>query len=178
MIVRRLRRSCGFTLVELVVVVGIVAVLAAIATAGYRHVRIRSAEAAAVSALNAINQAQFAFMQSCGNQRYAPTLASLGETAPGYEGGFLSPDLAVSDPLVKSGYIFQLGGTPATEGGQTCTGGVPLETYRLTADPQQPGVTGSSFFGTNTDRVIYAAPTSLAEEMPERGAPGRGTEIR
>ena len=178
MSVRLLSRSSGFTLVELIVVVAIVGLLAAAATAGYRQVRIRSAEAAAVSSLNAINQAQFAFMQSCGKGRYAPSLVALGSAAPGTDGGFISPDLAASDPLVKSGYVFVLGGTPATEGGPACTGAVPLESYRLTADPLQPGVSGQSYFGTNTDRAIYTGTVSFGEDMPERGAPGRGAEIR
>ncbi|MGH9372142.1 MAG: hypothetical protein ACRD15_11485, partial [Vicinamibacterales bacterium] len=88
----------------------------------------------------------------------------------------LSPDLAVSDPLQKSGYAFQMTGTEATEGAQTCTGGAPLERYRLTADPLNPG--SARFFGTNTDRVIYADVASFAADMPETGAPGHGAEIR
>ena len=163
---------------ELLVVVAIVAVLAALAAAGYRHARIRTAEAAAVAALNAINQAQFVYAQSCGQQRYAPSLVALGTSAPGHDTGFISPDLAASDPLVKSGYVFQLSGTPAVTGEQTCTGAVPLESYRLTADPIRPGFSGSAYFGTNSDRVIYTAPASFAEDMPERGPPGRGEEIR
>ena len=33
---------------------------------------------------------------------------------------------------------------------------MPLERYRFTADPQVAGATGNRFYGTNTDRVIYA----------------------
>lgn len=172
------RRQDGFTLLELVVVVSIVALLAALATAGYRAARIRTAEAAAVTALNAINHAQFAYMQSCGGQRYAPTLVELGVTPPGYERAFISPDLALSDPLVKSGYVFQLDGTPATEGEPACTGRVPLESYRLTADPAQPGISGTAYFGTNTDRVVYRDSASFAKDMPEKGPPGHGAEIK
>ena len=163
---------------ELVVVVGIVALLAAAAMVGYGQSRIRAAEAAAISALHAINQAQFIFMQSCGNQRYAPSLAALGAPAPGNDQGFISPDLAAGDPLQKSGYLFQLSGTEATEGEQTCTGTIPLERYRLTADPLVPGTTGNLFFGTNTDRVIYSDRVTFAEDMPETGPPGHGEEIR
>ncbi len=117
-------------------------------------------------------------MQSCGKQRYAPTLVALGMPAPGSPHAFLSPDLAVSDPLLKSGYLIQMVGTPATEGEQTCTGLVPLERYRLTADPQVPGATGNHWFGTNVDRVIYTDSQSFADNMPESGPPGHGTEIR
>jgi prepilin-type N-terminal cleavage/methylation domain-containing protein len=171
-------RQAGFTLLELLVVVSIVGLLATAAMVGYRAARIRSREAAAIAALNAINQAQFAYMQSCGGQRYAPSLVALGTPAPGEETGFISPDLAFADPLPKSGYLFTMSGTEATEGEAACTGQVPLEHYRVTADPMQPGDSGSRFFGTNADRVIYEDGASFAEDMPETGAPGHGSEIR
>ena len=170
--------SSGFTLLELLIVVIIVALLASVAMVGYRQTRIRGAEAAAVGTLNTINQAQFLFMQTCGKRRYAPTLVALGTPAPGDQHGFLSPDLAVSDPLPKSGYIFEMTGTPSTEGEQTCTGQVPLDRYRLTADPTTPSSTGIHFYGTNTDRVVYVDLQSFAGNMPETGAPGHGSEIK
>lgn len=173
----RRRRQSGFTLIELLVVVSIVALLATAAMVGYRAARIRSREAAAIAALKAINQAQFVYMQSCGGQRYAPSLVALGTPAPGEDTGFISPDLATADPLVKSGYIFTMTGTEATEGEPTCTGQVPLERYRLTADPLQADNSGR-FFGTNGDRVIYQDSETFAEDMPETGPPGHGSEIR
>jgi type II secretory pathway pseudopilin PulG len=163
---------------ELLVVVAIVALLASAATVVARHARVRAAEAAAVSALHAINQAQFAYMQTCGRGRYAPSLVALASPAAGAESGFVSPDLGVSDPLQKSGYLVQLSGTESGEGELTCTGLVPLGSYRLTADPLLPGSTGRRFFGTNTDRVIYEDLASFAEDMPEAGPPGHGQEIR
>ena len=169
--------EAGFTLIELLIVIAIVGVLSTMAVVGVRSARIRSEEAAAITALGAINQAQFAFMQSCGRQRYAPTLVSLGVPAPGAEHGFVSPDLAASDPLLKSGYAIQLGGTPATDGEQTCNGDVPLERYRVTADPIRTGG-GHRYFGTNIDRTIYADTASFSQDMPESGAPGHGAEIR
>jgi prepilin-type N-terminal cleavage/methylation domain-containing protein len=170
--------SSGFTLIELLVVLAIVAVLATVAMVGHRQARIRTAETSAVSALTAVNQAQFLFMQTCGKNRYAPSLAALGTPIPGYEHGFISADLAASDPLEKSGYRVAMTGTPSTEGEQTCTGEVPLDRYRVAADPLVPGVTGITFYGTNTDRVIYADAASFLEDMPESGAPGHGREIK
>jgi len=176
----KLRRSGsdGFTLMELLVVLAIVAVLAASATFVTRHARIRTTEAAALAALKAITQAQFTYMQTCGNGRYAPTLVALGAAAPGNESGFISPDLAASDPLQKSGYRFELRGTEVLDASLTCTDLVPLETYRLTADPVSPGASGNRFFATNTDRVVYADGESFADDMPETGAPDHGEEIR
>jgi len=177
--VRRLQSvPAGFTLLELLVVLAIIALLASTAMVGYRQARIRGLEASAIATLNSLNRGQFVYMQTCGRHRYAPSLVSLATPAPGNEYGFVSADLAVSDPLEKSGYVFQLTGTPVTEGEQTCTGSVPLERYRLTADPINPGVTGNHFYGTNTDRVIYSDLQTFREDMPETGPPGHGVEIK
>lgn len=170
--------SRGFTLIELLIVMAIVGVLAAIGVAGYRLVRVRAAEAAAISALTAINQAQFAFAQTCGNQKYSPTLAGLGVPAPTTGKAFLSPDLTV-DPVSKSGYQIMMTGTslPA-DAAKTCNDLTPASSYAVTADPVTPGVTGLRFFGTNTDRVIYSDTATFAGEMPETGAPGHGAELK
>jgi prepilin-type N-terminal cleavage/methylation domain-containing protein len=172
------RSSAGFTLVELLVVMAIVALLASVAIAGYRQSKIRASEASTLSALRSINQAQFVYMQSCGNQRYAPTLTALGTAAPGGDHPFVSPDLAASDPLEKSGYVIHMTGTAATEGEQTCTGAVPLTTYRITADPVTPGISGNQYYGTNSDRVIYSDLQTFYDNMPETGPPGHGQELK
>jgi prepilin-type N-terminal cleavage/methylation domain-containing protein len=177
-VVRRLRNSDGFTLLEMLVVAAIVAVLAAAAMVGYRQSKIRAGEASTISTLRSLNQAQFLFMQSCGKQRYASTLVTLGTPAPGDEHAFVSADLAVSDPLVKSGYIIKMTGTEATEGEQTCTGSVPLTSYKITADPEIPGISGTHFYGTNGDRVIYSDLQTFQNDMPETGPPGHGAEIK
>jgi prepilin-type N-terminal cleavage/methylation domain-containing protein len=171
------RNSRGFTLIELLIVLAIVAVLVSIAATLYRGVRARGGEAAAIAALDAINQAQFAFMQTCGDQRYAPTLASLGTPNPRGGSAYLSPDLTSGEEVVKSGYVYRMAGTPVTDGAQACTGVTPVATYQVTADPTAPGVTGERFFGTNTGRVIFESPESLTGKMPETGAPEGAKEI-
>ncbi len=175
--VLRLGRSSGFTLIELLIVLAVVGILLSISMAIYRSARIRAGEASAISTLHAINQAQFAFSQLCGNQRYAPNLASLVAPMPTTGQGFLSPDLGI-DPLLKAGYQFTMAGTVVTDTGLTCTGGTPIESYQVTADPVRPGISGNRFFATNTDRVVYEDPDkTFAPEMPERGAPSHGLEV-
>jgi prepilin-type N-terminal cleavage/methylation domain-containing protein len=171
------RNQRGFTLVELLVVLIIVAVLLAISVVLYRGARVRGGESAAIATLDAINQAQFAFMQTCGNQRYAPTLASLGTPMPQGGSPFLSPDLTTGETVVKGGYSFQMSGTPVTDDSRTCTDVIPVVGYQVTADPTVHGLTGSRYFGTNTDRVIYDGTETFLGNMPETGAPQRGTEI-
>jgi prepilin-type N-terminal cleavage/methylation domain-containing protein len=170
-------QPAGFTLVELLIVLAIVAILASASMVGYRAARIRGAEASAVGTLQAITQAQFAFAQGCGNQRYAPTLAALGTPLQTTGQAFLSPDMA-ADPLDKSGYTFVMGGTAVTDDGLSCIGVTPVATYQVTADPAVPGATGLRYFATNTERVLYEDAVSFANNMPETGAPTHGREVK
>lgn len=159
--------------------IAIIGILSSIAVAAYRFGRIRAGESSAVATLDAINKAEFAFMETCGLQRYyAPTLVSLGVPVPGSGSAFLTPDLTQSDPLTKAGYLFRLSGTEVPDAPTTCTGAIPLSGYQVTADPFAPGVSGSRYYGTNGDRVIFEDQASFAGQMPETGPPARGREIR
>lgn len=172
-----MRDSRGFTLVELLLVMLILGILLTISMANYRQARLRGAEASAISSLTAINQAQFAYMQTCGNQKFAPHLTTLGKPHPGSNAAYLSPDLTAADEVIKSGYRFVMEGPEVTEPLQTCTGDTPVESYHVTADPAVAGTTGNRFFGTNTSLVVYEALESFTGRMPDTGAPPEGTEV-
>jgi prepilin-type N-terminal cleavage/methylation domain-containing protein len=173
------RDSRGFTLIELMVVLLIVGILLGIAMVNYRFARLRGAETAAIAALTAINQAQFTFMQTCGRQKFAPTLTSLGKPNPGTSAPYLSQDLTGAAEVVKSGYRLFMEGQTVDAPILTCTGDTPVEAYHVTADPEVPGVTGHRFFGTNVELVIYESlDESFTGKMPDRGAPSLGQEVR
>ena len=172
-----MRDSRGFTLVELLLVIAIIGILATISIANYQYARLRGSETAAVGALSAINKAQFAYMQTCGKQKFAPSLTSLGKPNPGSNSPFLSPDLTAADQVEKSGYRIQMSGTQVLESMQTCTGDTPVESYQVTADPVVENTTGKRYYGTNITLVIYESAETLTGKMPETGVPPLGQEI-
>ena len=173
-----MRDSRGFTLVELLLVVAIVGILATISIANYQYARLRGTETAAIGALNAINRAQFAYMQTCGRQKFAPHLTTLGKTGAGSPSPYLSPDLTSGDEVEKSGYKIQMGGTEVLQPMQTCTGDTPVESYQVTADPLVESTTGKRYFGTNVTLVIYENVETFVGKMPETTPPPMGQEIR
>jgi type IV pilus assembly protein PilA len=172
------RDSRGFTLIELLLVVAILGILMTISMVNYRQTRLRAAETSAIGSLSAINQAQFAYMHTCGNQKFAPHLTSLGKSNPGTSVPYLSPDLTGADEVVKSGYRILMAGTEVTGPQLTCTGEIPVEMYHVTADPITPDVSGTRYFGTNGDLVIYEFEESFDGKMPDTGAPPMGQESR
>jgi type IV pilus assembly protein PilA len=168
----------GFTLIELLIAVAIIGILLSVSMGGYRYARIRGGETSAIASLQAINQAQFAYLQTCGNQRYAASLPGLATPPPGSTAPYLSPDLTQAEQVVKSGYLIRMAGTEVSDAAPTCNGVPPVSAYHVTADPVNPGFTGVRYFGTNKDGAIYQDTQTFDGSMPEAGSPTHGTELR
>ncbi len=137
---KKIRKSQGFTLIELMIVVAIIAIIAAIAIPNLLRSRIQSNESAAVGNLRTVVGAQTAHQAA--NFSYATTWAELtGATPPFLDG--------VWEATPKSGYSFTLGGT--------------VNNFICNADPVEVGVTGNKGFFTDSSGVIRYAEGAAAD---------------
>lgn len=178
---RKSRRSAsgGFTLIELMIVLAIIAIVMAIAFTEYRNMKARGNETSALASLRSIAAAQAQFSMTCGNTKYAVGLSALGKPMPTTGEAFLSPDLTSGDTIEKSGYTLHMAGKPLDDAPPACNGAAVADGFAATADPLRPGVSGAVFYGVNTDRVLYRdEEKSFKEDLPEKGAPPHGQEVK
>ena len=163
-LLRRLRTSKGFTLVELLVVVSIIGVVAAIAAPGLLRSRIAGNEASAIASLRAIVAAQQDF--GVISRGYADDLATLAGLCPGANVPFISPDLGTNG-VEKSGYTFTLAaGLGSVPGPNDCFGNGTQTGYYATAAPLAVGSTGSRGFASNIGSAIWQDTSGAAPAEP------------
>jgi type IV pilus assembly protein PilA len=161
-------RQAGFTLIELLITVAIVGVVAAIAVPTVLRARQSGNEASAIGSVRSINSAQAAFAVSCGGGGYAMSLTGLG-TAPAGGMPFISADLVVADPAVKSGYRIAStgGGVQVLAAADTCNGAESSMTeYFASGVPVVVGSTGQRSFASDHRGTIYQDPTGAAIANP------------
>ncbi len=155
-----MRRSKGFSLIELLIVVAIILLIAAIAVPSFLRSRMIANESAAVSALRTLNSAQVSYNSSYPSVGYASTLTALSGTTcnPPDATAACLIDTALASGL-RSGYSFVLTNVSAGGGGG---GSSPNSTYNFIASPSTLNYSGIRYFCSYSDAVIRASMTSIS----------------
>jgi prepilin-type N-terminal cleavage/methylation domain-containing protein len=159
----KIRNEKGFTLIELLIVVAIIAV------PGLLRARMSGNEASAIGTIRTLSSAQATFASSCGGGGYAATIADLA-TAPTAGGpAFVPGDVAGAEGhgtgTPKSGYTFEVTGSGAVvmDTLDTCNGAADTTTaFSATAEPADPGNTGTRYFFTDQSGQIRQGSDVLA----------------
>lgn len=154
----RVKKSKGFSLIELLIVVAIILIIAAIAIPNLLRSRISANEASAVGSLRTINSAEIMYLTSYPNLGFTCNLTALGPPTGGNSAGSTAAGMIDSTLAsgVKSGYNFVLSGCATAQNSTT------VVSYQVTADPSAPGTTGQRYFCSDQSAIIKYDPASSA----------------
>jgi prepilin-type N-terminal cleavage/methylation domain-containing protein len=147
-----MRRSKGFSLIELLIVVAIILIIAAIAVPSFLRSRIVAQESAAVASVRTLNTAQISYNSAYPTVGYAANLVSLGGTS-------CTPPNSTSACLIdtvlgagqKSGYTFAVANVTGT----------PNSSYNVIATPILWDYSGMRYFCSYEDAVVRASMTAI-----------------
>lgn len=147
-----MRRTKGFSLIELLIVVAIILVIAAIAVPSFLRSRMAANESAAVGALRTLNTAQISYNSAYPTVGFASTLGALSGTScsPPSSSGACLIDTALAGGL-KNGYTFTLSNVTGT----------PSSTYNFIATPVLWNYSGIRYFCSFGDAVVRVSSATI-----------------
>jgi prepilin-type N-terminal cleavage/methylation domain-containing protein len=171
----QVHKQAGFTLIEVLFVCGLIGIISAMALPRLMMAKQAADSSSAIGSLRTIDSSELGFSASCGGGYYSPDLTTLAVLPPGTNSPFISPDLSYAVSPFKSGYTFQLTGTPDAAAPATCNGlaaGSASKSFKAGADPAVP--TNYRHFATNSANTIYEDSSTIYAAMPEVGVPPTG----
>ena len=153
---RRLVRSNGFTLMELLIVMAIIAILMLIAIPTVGSLKKKANDLSAIQSIHTIINAQNMFESNYPTSGFSCSLTALGgdpkSGAPSATSAqLIQPDLASG---LKSGYIFTISNCSKINAGGTDR----ITGYSITAVPQTVGSTGDRAFCSDQSGIIKYDP--------------------
>ncbi len=174
-----IRKADGFALIDILFVIAILGVLSTIALPRMLLARQSAGAASAIGSLRTIHSAELTYALTCGAGFYAPNLTTLGRAPLNSVEGFISPNLATSNTVTRSGYVMQIDGTSFPGAPVSCNGvavGEGAQAWRAYADPTSSDNT--RHFGTNVNGSIWENNVAFGADLPEAGEPTVGHLLR
>jgi len=150
-----MRKTTGFSLIELLIVVAIILIIAAIAIPSFLRSRIVANESVAAASIRTLNTAQLSYNSAFPTVGFAALLSNLagsctGATLPTSTNACLIDSQLASG--IRSGYSFTL----------TNVTGSPNSTYSVIAAPVTTNYSGVRYFCSYADAVVRVSVTTIS----------------
>jgi type II secretory pathway pseudopilin PulG len=174
-----MRKADGFALIDILFVCAMMGILSTIALPRMLMARQSAGAASAIGSLRTIHSSQLTFALTCGAGFYAPNLTTLGRAPAGSREAFISPNLATSNTVTRSGYVIEVDGSAFAGAPASCNGlagGEAAQGWKAYADPT--GTDNTRYFGTNVNGSIWEHSGTLSAAIPEVGDPVVGHVLR
>jgi len=148
-----MRRTKGFSLIELLIVVAIILIIAAIAVPSFLRSRIAANESSAVASVRTVNTAEISYNSAYPSVGFAASLTVLSGTSctpPSSSGACLIDSVLAGGQ--RTGYSFTI----------TNVTGTPNSTYNIMASPILYNYSGMHYYCSYADAVVRVSTATIS----------------